>query len=359
MPRIRKGDVVWVEPKLVAEVSFAEFTHDGRLRAPVYLGLREDKDASEVRRETAEPIPDVIRKGKRVLRLSNLDKPFWPDEGITKGDLLAYYRDVAPVLVPHLRDRPFTMKRYPDGAHGKSFFQKDKPPGMPDWIPTVKLEVSTRDRPPKRRRIDAPLVNDELALLWMVNMGCIDLNTWYSRVDKLDRPDFVLFDLDPSPDVAFSETVQVALLVKETLDTLGLESFPKTSGADGIHVLVPISRRHTYEDTRQFAEIVAGALASTHRGLVTTEWSKSKRKGVLIDANQNGEGKTIASVYSVRPKEGAPVSTPLRWEEVDESLDPSAFTMEVVRRRVAEHGDLYEGVLTTKQSLSTALRRLR
>jgi bifunctional non-homologous end joining protein LigD len=359
MPRIRKGEIVWVEPKLVAEVEFAEFTHDGRLRAPVYLGLRDDKDASEVRLETAEPIPDMIRKGKRVLRLSNLDKPFWPEEGITKGDLLAYYRDVAAVLLPHIRERPFTLKRYPDGWQGKFFFQKDAPAGMPDWIPTVELEVSTREKPRQRRKIKAPLVNDELALLWMVNMGCIDLNTWYSRVDKLDRPEFVLFDLDPSPEVVFSDTVQVALLVKETLDTLGLESFPKTSGADGIHVLVPIARRHTYEDTRQFAEIVAGALASTHRGLVTTEWSKSKRKGVLIDANQNGEGKTIASVYSVRPKAGASVSTPLRWEEVDESLDPSAFTMEVVRRRVAEQGDLFEGVLKTKQSLSAALRRLR
>ncbi len=359
MPRVRKGDVVWVEPNLVAEVSFAEFTHDGRLRAPVYLGLRDDKDPSEVRRELAQPIPEVIKKGKRVLRLSNLDKEFWPDEGITKGDLLAFYRDVASVVVPHLRDRPFTMKRYPDGWQGKHFFQKDKPAGMPDWIPTVSIEVTGRERPRQRRRIDAPLVNDELALLWMANMACIDLNTWYSRVDRLDRPDFVLFDLDPSPDVGFRETVQVALLVKEALDTVGLESFCKTSGADGIHVLVPIERRSTYEDTRQFAEIVAGALASTYRGLVTTEWSKAKRRGVLIDANQNGEGKTIASVYSVRPKEGAPVSTPLRWDEVDESLDPAAFTMDVVRRRVAEHGDLFEGVLTTRQSLSKALKALQ
>jgi bifunctional non-homologous end joining protein LigD len=359
MPRVRKGDVVWVEPKLVAEVSFAEFTHDGRLRAPVYLGLRDDKDASEVRRELAQPIPEVIKKGKRVLRLSNLDKEFWPDEGITKGDLLAFYRDVAAVVVPHLRDRPFTMKRYPDGWQGKHFFQKDKPAGMPDWIPTVNIEVTSRERPRQRRRIEAPLVNDELALLWMVNMASIDLNTWYSRVDRLDRPDFVLFDLDPSPDVGFPETVQVALLVKEALDTVGLQSFCKTSGADGIHVLVPIERRSTYEDTRHFAEIVAGALATTHRGLVTTEWSKAKRRGVLIDANQNGEGKTIASVYSVRPKAGAPVSTPLRWDEVDESLDPSAFTMDVVRKRVAEHGDLFEGVLTTRQSLSKALKALQ
>jgi bifunctional non-homologous end joining protein LigD len=363
MPRVRKDDVVWVEPKLVAEISFAEWTHDGRLRAPVYQGLREDKDPEDVRRElpgkSPAGIPDVIRKGKRVLRLSNLDKLFWPDEGITKGDLLAFYRDMAPVVVPHVRDRPFTMKRYPDGWQGKHFFQKDAPAGMPDWIPTVNLEVTTRDRPRQRRRIDAPLVNDELALLWMVNMGCIDLNTWYSRVDKLERPDFVLFDLDPSPDVGFGETVQVALLVKEALDALGLKSFPKTSGADGIHVLVPVERRQTYDDTREFAEIIARALATTHRGLVTTEWSKSKRKGVLIDANQNGEGKTIASVYSVRPKEGAPVSTPLRWEEVDESLDPAAFTMDVVRARVAKHGDLYEGVLKTRQSLGAALRALQ
>jgi bifunctional non-homologous end joining protein LigD len=251
------------------------------------------------------------------------------------------------------------MKRYPDGWQGKHFFQKDAPAGMPEWIATVNLEVTTRDRPRQRRRIDAPLVNDELALLWMVNMACIDLNTWYSRVDKLDRPDFVLFDLDPSPDVGFRETVRVALLVKEALDALGLKSFPKTSGADGMHVLVPVERRHTYDDTREFAEIVARALATTHRGLVTTEWSKSKRKGVLIDANQNGEGKTIASVYSVRPKEGAPVSTPLRWEEIDESLDPAAFTMDAVRARVAEHGDLYEGVLKTKQSLGAALRALQ
>ena len=364
LPRVRKDDIVWVEPKLVAEVSFVEWTHDGRLRAPVYMGLREDKGPEEVRRELpgeqpAASIPEVIKKGKRVLRLSNLDKPFWPEEGITKGDLLAFYRDVAPVVVPHLKDRPFTMKRFPDGWQGKHFFQKDAPRGMPEWIPTVEIEVSTREKPRERRKIQAPLVNDELALLWMANMGCIDLNTWYSRVDKLDRPDWVLFDLDPSDDVGFKETVQVALLVKQALDALELESFCKTSGADGIHVLVPITRRHTYEDTRQFAEIVAGALASTHRGLVTTEWTKAKRKGVLIDANQNGEGKTIASVYSVRPKEGAPVSTPLRWEEVDESLDPAAFTMDVVRKRVEEHGDLFAGVLNTKQSLGAALRRLR
>jgi bifunctional non-homologous end joining protein LigD len=358
MPRVRKGDVVWVEPELVAEVRFAEWTHDGRLRAPVYQGLREDKEPEEVHRER-EAIGEEVTRGKRVLKLSNLDKPFWPEEGIAKGDLLAYYRDVAPAILPHLKDRPFTMKRYPDGWKGKFFFQKDAPKHMPEWIPTRQFEASTRDRPPKRRLIDFALVNDDLALLWMVNMGCIDMNTWYSRVDKPSRPDWVLFDLDPSPDVGFPETIEVALLIKQTLDLLGLESFPKTSGSEGIHILVPVARRHTYGETREFSEIVAGAIARAHPGLATTEWTKAKRRGVLIDSNQNGEGKTIASAYSVRPKAGAPVSTPLRWEEVNESLDPSAFTMEAVLDRVAREGDLFAGVLTTKQSLGDALRRLR
>ncbi|MEX2103667.1 MAG: hypothetical protein WD805_06850, partial [Gaiellaceae bacterium] len=194
---------------------------------------------------------------------------------------------------------------------------------------------------------------------WMVNMGCIDMNTWYSRVDKPDRPDWVLFDLDPSPDVGFPEVVRVALLVKEVLDALELVSFAKTSGADGMHVLVPIQRRYTYDDTREFAEIVAGTLARMHRGLVTTEWSKAKRRGVLIDANQNGQGKTIASVYSVRPRAGAPASTPLRWDEVNEKLDPGDFTMEVALGRIEREGDLFEGVLKTRQSIGAALKELR
>jgi bifunctional non-homologous end joining protein LigD len=358
LPKVRKGDVVWVEPELVCEVEFVEWTHDGRLRAPSYQGLREDKLAEDVRRERAGIEPE-LKRGARTLKLSNLDKPFWPEEGITKGDLLAYYRDVAPVVVPHLRDRPFTMKRYPDGAYGKFFFQKDAPKHMPEWIPTRRFEVSARDKERTRKNVDFALVNDELALLWMVNMGCIDLNTWYSRVDKPDRPDFVLFDLDPSPDVGFAETIEVALLVKQTLDLLELESFPKTSGSEGIHVLVPIERRHSFDETREFSEIVAGAIARAHPRLATTEWSKAKRRGVLIDSNQNGEGKTIASVYSVRPKPGAPVSAPLRWDEVNDTLDPAAFTMDAVLERVAAEGDLYAPVLTTRQRLDKALKALR
>jgi bifunctional non-homologous end joining protein LigD len=356
MPKVRKSDVIWVEPKLVAEVEFAEWTHDGRLRAPSYKGLREDKSPKDVRRE--EPITDVVKKGSLELKLSNLDKVFFPAERITKGDLLEYYRAVAPVLVPHLEERPFTMVRWPDGIEGKKFFQKDAPSHMPEWIPTFRTQVSTRESPRQTRWVNFPLVNDELALLWMVNMGCIDMNTWYSRIDRPERPDWVLFDLDPSPGVGFKETVQVALLVKQALDAFGLVGFPKTSSAEGMHILVPIERRYTYADARQFAEIVAGAIARTHRGLATTEWTKAKRRGVLIDANQNGEGKTIAAAYSVRPRPGAPVSTPLRWSEVNEDLDPLSFTMPVVLERIRKDGDLYAGVLTTKQRLTDALKVL-
>ena len=359
MPRVRRGDVQWVEPRLVAQVRFGEWTHDGHLRHPAYLGIREDKEAAEVTSESGIPsMPDVLRKGKRELRLSNLDKPFWPDEGITKGDLLSYYHEIADAIVPHLRHRPFTMRRYPDGAYGKAFFQKDAPSHMPDWIPRYRALVTTREKSRAKKWVEFPVVNDELALLWMVNMGCIDMNTWYSRIDKPDRPDFVLFDLDPTPEVPWSQTIEVALILKELLDALELTSFPKTSGGKGFHVLVPVDRRSTFQDTRTFSEHVAGAIARAHPNLATTEWSKAKRRGVLIDANQNGEGKTIASVYSVRPKPGARVSTPLTWDEVNDELNPATYTMQVVLERVRRLGDVYAPLLTTRQSLGRALKSL-
>jgi bifunctional non-homologous end joining protein LigD len=351
MPRVRARDVTWVEPVLSAEVTYAEKTREGRLRAPVYLGIRDDVPVE------SPPIEPELRRGRRTLRLSNLDKPFWPEEGITKGDLLAYYRDVAHVIVPHLRKRPFTMKRFPDGWQGKSFFQKQVPSHMPDWIERAPFPASTRTG--ERRVIDYALLDDELALLWAVNMGCIDMHAWASRVDRPDRPDWVMFDLDPAEGSGFEEVIEVALLVRQALEALELESAPKTSGSRGIHVLVPIARRHDYAATREFAGIVAGALARAHPGLVTTEWTRAKRKGVLVDANQNGPGKTTASVYSVRPRAGAPVSTPLRWDEVRPGLDPLAFTMDAVRERVARDGDLFARVLGGGQSLGAALRVLR
>jgi bifunctional non-homologous end joining protein LigD len=295
------------------------------------------------------------RRGRRIVRLSSPDRDLFPPDGITKGDLFRYYEAVAPVLVPHLKDRPFTMKRFRNGIAGDFFFQKDAPKGMPDWIPTRPFRTHPREG--GSRIVQFPLVNDDLALLWMIQMHCIDMNAWYSRVDRPDRPDFVLFDLDP-PDGGFRLAARVAHLVRAALDDLGLRSYVKTSGADGIHVLVPIARRSTYEHTRELAERVSRLLEEENPGLVTTEWLKRKREGVYLDARQNGPGRTIASVYSVRPKPGAPVSTPLRWDELTEDLDPGSFTMPAVLDRVERDGDLFEPVLTDHQPLGPARRAL-
>ena len=280
----------------------------------------------------------------------------FPDDGITKSDLFAYYDAVAPMLVPHLRDRPFTMKRYREGITGEGFFQKQAPKGIPGWITTRQFRTYPRNG--GSRLVDFPLVNSREALLWMVQMHCIDMNAWYSRVDRPNRPDFVVFDLDP-PDGGFALAVRVAHLVCEALEELGLRSYAKTSGADGIHVLVPIARRSTFDETYEFAERVSRSLEARYPGLVTTEWLKRKRSGVLVDHRQNGWGKTIASVYSVRPRPGAPVSTPLRWDELTEDVTPRQFGTREVLARVERVGDLYEPVLRGGQALGPALRKRR
>jgi bifunctional non-homologous end joining protein LigD len=293
---------------------------------------------------------------KPEVRLSSADRVLWPGEGITKGDLFEYYGEIAPVLVPHLRDRPFTMKRWREGIRAGSFFQKQAPKGLLSWVKTKQFRTHPREG--GSRLVDFVLVNDKPTLLAMVQMHCIDMNAWYSRVDKPHRPDFVLFDLDP-PEGKWREAIEVAHLIRERLGELDLDSHVKTSGSTGIHVLVPIARRSTFEDAYDFAEIVSNGLAAEHEGLVTTEWLKKKRRGVLVDHRQNGWGKTIASVYSVRPRPGAPVSTPLRWKELTPDLDFRDFTMDVVLERVRKHGDLFEPVLHGKQALGPALKKLR
>jgi bifunctional non-homologous end joining protein LigD len=290
------------------------------------------------------------------VRLTSPDRVLFPDDGITKSDLFQYYDAVAPVLVPHLRGRPFTMKRYREGIAGQGFFQKQAPKGTPAWIATRQFRTFPREG--GMRLVDFPLVNSRDALLWTVQMHCIDMNAWYSRVDKPHRPDFVVFDLDP-PGGGFTLAVRVAHLVREALEDLELRSYVKTSGANGIHVLVPITRRSTYEQTYEFAERVSRSLEERYPGLATTEWLKRKRTGVLVDHRQNGWGKTIASVYSVRPRPGAPVSTPLRWEELTEAVAPRQFGMREVLARIEREGDLYEPVLRGGQALGRALRQLR
>ncbi len=292
------------------------------------------------------------------VKLSSADRVYFPDDGITKGDLFEYYGRVADTIVPHLKDRPFTLKRYPHGITQEAYFQKQAPKGIPDWIPT--RQFVTHPREGGARDVDFALVNSRDALLWMVQMNCVDMNAWYSRVDKPARPDYVVFDLDPDED-AFANAIRVAHLVREALEALDLRSYVKTSGASGIHVLVPITRRASFQDTYDFAELVSRGVEAQDPELATTEWLKRKRpKGsVLVDHRQNGHGKTIASAYSVRPKPGAPVSTPLRWEELTDDVRPRDFGMSEALARIEQHGDLYEPVLRGGQALGAALRSLR
>src|SRR3989442_5974570 len=290
-----------------------------------------------------------------AVELSSRDRVLFPEDGITKGDLFEYYRAVAPTLVLHLRNRPFTMKRYPHGIYGEVFFQKQAPKHLPPWIPT--RQFRTHPREGGSRLVDFALVNSVEAVLFMVQNNCIDMNAWYSRVDKPHRPDFVLFDLDP-PDDGFALAIEVAHLIRELLDEIGLPGYVKTSGADGIHVVAPITRRASFEQTYQFAERASRLLEQRHPGKVTTEWLKKKREGVLVDHRQNGHGKTIASVYSVRPKPGAPVSTPLRWAELTKTVRPRAFTMEAALARIERHGDLFAPVLEDPRPLAPSAKAL-
>jgi bifunctional non-homologous end joining protein LigD len=295
----------------------------------------------------------------REVNLSSPDRVLFPNDGITKGDLFEYYRAISPALLPHLKDRPFTMKRWREGIRGPSFFQKQIPKGAPDWIKTRRFRTWPREG--ESRLVDFALVNDVPTLLWMVQMHCIDMNAWYSRADKPERPDFVVFDLDPPDDAAWTRAVRVAHLLRERLADLELESYVKTSGSTGIHVLVPITRRSTYAETYEFAELVATAIAEEHPELATTEWLKEKRgtSAVLVDHRQNGHGKTIATVYSVRPRDGAPVSTPLAWEELTPELDFRALGMQGALERVERQGDLFEPVLAATRPLGPALRAAR
>ena len=292
-----------------------------------------------------------------TVTLTSGDRVLFPDDGITKGDLFDYYGEIAPAILPHLRDRPFTFKRYPHGITEDVYFMKQVPKGAPSWLRT--REFTTHPRGGGSRQVDFALIDSRDALQWTVQMNCIDMNVWYSRVDKPQRPDYVVFDLDPPDEEGgFAQAIEVAHLIRELLDELELPGYVKTSGADGIHVLAPITRRSTFEETYAFAEAASRLLESRHPGLVTTEWLKKKRSGVLVDHRQNGAGKTIASVYSVRPKPGAPVSTPLRWEELTSDVRPRDFTMAVALERVAQHGDLYAAVLEEPRPLRAAATRL-
>jgi bifunctional non-homologous end joining protein LigD len=274
--------------------------------------------------------------GRRVA-LTNLDKPFFPQLGLVKRDLLQYYADVAPLLVPHLTGRAMVMKRYPNGIDGEFFYMKRSPPGRPEWMRTCRIEHGSGNV------IDFPIVDDAAGLLWTINLGCIDLNEWYSRCDDVDRPDYLHFDLDPVEGTPFATVRAVALAVRAGLEELGMRPIAKTSGSKGIHVYVAIVRGPTQKQVWTFAKAFAQAMERVHPEIATAEYRVAKRpRGrVLVDYNQNAWGQTLASVYSVRPKPLATVSTPVRWDEVEAGCEIDDFRLDNVRERFAKLGDLW------------------
>ncbi len=283
-----------------------------------------------------------IQAGQRAVRLTNLHKVFWPDAGITKGDLLQYYADVADALLPHLRDRAMVMKRYPNGAKGKCFFMKRAPTPRPQWIETCSIEHKSGNV------IDFPMVQDLASLLWVVNLGCIDLNQWYARCDDVDRPDYLHFDLDPVPGAGFAKVLDAALAVREALESFGMAPLVKTTGSKGVHVYVPIARGPTQKQVWTFAKTLAQVLAERDPKLLTAEYriAKRPRGRILVDYNQNAWGRTLASLYSPRPKPRATVSTPVTWEEVERGIRIEDFTIASVPERVRRLGDLWQPLLS-------------
>ncbi len=377
--------VHWVKPKIVCEVAFQEWTHDGRMRQPIFIGLREDKSARQVHREDAETLSQVLGNSDKAApvpkkrmsaprsssltsnrkpltrqvtnpmpALTNLDKVYWPEEGYTKGDLIDYYREIAPVLLPYLKDRPQSLLRHPNGITGKSFFQKDvsrQPP--PAWVQTVRI-------PPESGKADITylLCQDTASLLYLANLGCIELNPWHSRVGSLDSPDYLVIDLDPE-DVAFRQVIQAALAVRKVLDAAGAESLCKTSGKRGLHICVPLHARYDYAQARGFAEIIAQVVHRHLPDATSLVRSPVLRQGrVYLDWLQNGRGKTLAAPYCVRPAPGATVSTPLRWSELKATLDPTRFTIRTALKRVERMGDLWSPVLRRGVDLEHCLKQL-
>jgi bifunctional non-homologous end joining protein LigD len=365
----------WVEPRLVCEVRFTEWTRDGAVRHPTFLGLRDDKRPEECRRETVSdagpvgggagarrasvaaraPAPPVPRTRVPLPRvtITNPDKVFWPAEGFTKADLVAYYEAVAPWLLPYLRDRPVVLTRYPDGIAGKSFFQKAAPESVPEWVRTVRLPGDGGER-----EIAYFVLDHVEALRYVINLGTIPLHVWASRVGSLERPDWLVLDLDPKG-APFRHVVAVARTLHALCERLGLPTFIKTSGQTGLHIFLPLGARYTYEQARTFARLLATLGAQALPALATVSRPLSARQGkVYIDWAQNARGQTVAAPFSVRPVPGALVSCPLRWSELTARLDPARFTLATVPRRLPRVGDPMAPVLATSLDLAEALSRL-
>ena len=351
----------WVSPQLVCEVKFSEWTPNHVMRHPVYKGLRRDKIPHEIHiqkphsvspksQTTAEAGLDVA--GHHVT-LTNLEKVYWPASGYTKYDLIDYYIQVSDYMLPYLKDRPQSLHRHPNGITKKGFYQKDHE-HLPDWMETVALFSKSSDR-----TINYLLCQNEAALLYMANLGCIEINPWNSRIGELDKPDYALIDLDPSDTNSFDEVITVAQAVKEILDRAGIEGFCKTSGSSGIHIYIPLAAQYSYAEARNFTKLLCMYVEEQVPQLTSMTRAVKDRKGkIYLDYLQNRKGQTLASAYCVRPKPEATVSAPLEWKEVKKGLQINQFTLKTMTDRLREHGDLFAGVLGAGIDMAAALEKL-
>ncbi|RZK08264.1 MAG: DNA ligase D, partial [Flavobacterium sp.] len=357
----------WVKPELVAQIKFSEFTETGSMRHPVYLGLREDKKATEVTIEKANVEVEASIKGKTKstakaskpskksgsdkVEFTNLDKAFWPDLKITKGDVINYYDAVADYILPYLKDRPQSLRRTPDGIKSEGFFQKDVAGKVPKWIKTRKIKSDSKEEP-----IEYLLCQDKDTLLFLANWGCIELNPWSSRVGSLNNPDYIIFDIDPK-DAPMKNVVATALKVKEILDLLKVPAYIKTSGGNGLHIFIPVKPKYTYEQTREFSHLVSQMVHRDLPKITSLERMPAKRKGkVYLDFLQNGKGKTMASIYSLRPREGATISVPLEWSEVNGRLSLKKFNLKTITKRLKDKGDLWKDFFEDAIDLKEVLK---
>ena len=394
----------WVKPKLVCEIKFTEWTKDLQARHPIFMGLREDKNPKDITIENSKQMAGIIKnksskkgatkkataapakkklnsetiKGeskkikpvavfdvangvdqqmtinKKQLKFTNLNKLYWKKEGITKGDMLNYYAQIAPYILPYMKDRPQSLHRHPDGINGMSFFQKDIRGKVADWIPRHESFSESNNE-----TIEYMVCNDEATLLYMANLGCIEMHPWHSRTQKPDNPDYCLIDLDPDKSNTYEQVMESAHLVKQLLDDVGADCYPKTSGSTGLHIYIPLGAKYSYDQSKQLAElivtIVNGELPNTTSVLRNPE----KRKGkIYLDFLQNRESQTVAAPYSLRPKPNAPVSTPLDWSEVKKGLTSSTYTMHTIFDRLKKTGDIFYPVLGKGINLQSVLKKI-
>ncbi len=350
----QERNVIWVKPKLICEVTFSEWTENEHLRHPVFKGIRNDKKLVDVKRETliskAQDEEQTLKYGKKTVKLTNLSKIYWSKEKITKGQMMDYYKEMADYILPHLKNRPLSLNRHPNGINKPGFFQKDLNTGqIPSWIKYASLKSENLDK-----EIDYLICNDEATLLWMANLGCIEINPWMSTYAKPNEPLFAVLDLDPHG-VDFKDVVKVTLTAKEVLDRLDVVSFVKTSGSKGIHIVVPMAS-HDYQVSKNFIHYVAGLVYEQHSNLTSLERSPSKRKNkIYLDYLQNRKGQTIVAPYSIRPRPDATVSAPLNWDEVNEDLSITDFNIFNMKERLAKVGDLWKDIYKVKNKIKKLL----